>query len=177
MCILIDDGAMHNFLNYTLVKKLKLRETKSSHHYVVSTMKGDDHNVWDTQVHQGPLFVQEHTMVLYFQVMNMSRVDVILEHEWLHGLGLLLKQSYEQSKIAFKANGRHVLLLGEWDVPSSPLICNAELLYLEHINQIEEVFFVIAYHKVLNLMWIMFLLAMNLPHRHILSLSLLLHSL
>ena len=87
VCILIDDGATHNFLNYKLVKKLKLAKTKSSHRYVVSTIKGDDHNVWDTQVQQVPVFVQEHTMVLDFQVMNMSRADVILGREWLHGLG------------------------------------------------------------------------------------------
>ena len=48
--ILIDDGATHNFLIYKLAKKLKLAETKSSHRYVVSTIKGDDHDVWDTQV-------------------------------------------------------------------------------------------------------------------------------
>ena len=48
--ILIDDGATHNFLNYKLVKKLKLAETKSSHHNVVSTIQGDYHDVWDTQV-------------------------------------------------------------------------------------------------------------------------------
>ena len=141
VCILIDDGAMHNFLNYTLVKKLKLPETKSSHRYVVSTIKGDDHDVWDTQVQQVPVFVQEHTMVLDFQVMNMSCADVILGREWLHGLGSSLKRSYEHNTIAFEANGKHVLLLGERDVPPSPLICNAELSYLEHSNQIEEVYF------------------------------------
>ena len=64
--ILIDDGTTHNFLNYKLVKKLKLAETKSSHRYVVSTIQGDDHDVWDTQVQQVPVFVQEHTMVLDF---------------------------------------------------------------------------------------------------------------
>ena len=88
--ILIDDGATHNFLNYKLVKKLKLAKTKSSHHYVVSTIIGDDHDVWDTQAQQVPVFVQEHTMVLDFQVMNMSCADVILGHELLYGLGSLL---------------------------------------------------------------------------------------
>ena len=78
-----------------------------------------------------PVFVQEHTMVLDFQVMNMSRTDVILGHEWLHGLGPLLKRSYEHNTITFEANGKHVLLIGERDVPSSPLICNVELSYLE----------------------------------------------
>ena len=48
--ILIDDGATHNFLNCKLVKKLKLAETKSSHCYVVSTIKGDDHDMCDTRV-------------------------------------------------------------------------------------------------------------------------------
>ena len=31
--ILIDDGASHNFLNYKLVKNLKLQQTKSNHVY------------------------------------------------------------------------------------------------------------------------------------------------
>ena len=74
-------------MNYKLVRKLKLAETKSSHRYVVSTIQGDDHDVWDTQVQQVPMFVQEHTMVLDFRVMNMSRTDVILGREWLHGIG------------------------------------------------------------------------------------------
>ena len=78
--ILIEDGA--NFLNYKLVKKLKLPEIKSSHCYVVSTVTGDDHDVWDTQVQQVPMFVQEHTMVLDFQMMNMSCADIILGREW-----------------------------------------------------------------------------------------------
>ena len=33
--ILIDDGASHNFLNYTLVKELKLLQTPSTHSYKV----------------------------------------------------------------------------------------------------------------------------------------------
>ena len=39
------------------------------------------------------------------------------------------------------ANGKHILLIGERNVPSSPLICTAELSFLEHSNQIEEVYF------------------------------------
>ena len=31
--IMIDDGATHNFLNYNLVKKLNIKETKSAHKY------------------------------------------------------------------------------------------------------------------------------------------------
>ena len=128
-------------MNYKLVKKLKLAETKSSHRYVVSTIQGDDHNVWDTQVQQVPVFVQEHTMVLDFQVMNMSRADVILGREWLHGLGSSLQRSYEHNTIMFTANGKHVLLIGERDVAPSPLICTVELSFLERSNQIEEVYF------------------------------------
>ena len=33
--VLIDDGALHNFLNYKLVKKLKLQQTPSNHVYKV----------------------------------------------------------------------------------------------------------------------------------------------
>ena len=41
----------------------------------------------------------------------------------------------------FMANGKHVLLIGECDVPLSPLICTAKLSFLERSNQIEEVYF------------------------------------
>ena len=37
--ILIDDGASHNFLNYKLVKKLKLLQTSSSHYYKVELVQ------------------------------------------------------------------------------------------------------------------------------------------
>ena len=33
--ILIDDGSLHNFLNYNLVKKIKILQTKSNHVYKV----------------------------------------------------------------------------------------------------------------------------------------------
>ena len=76
--------------------------------------------------------------------MNMSGADVILGCEWLHGLGSSLHRSYEHNTIIFTANGKHVLLIGERDVPPSPLICIAELIFLERSNQIEEVYF--CYH-------------------------------
>ena len=41
----------------------------------------------------------------------------------------------------FTANGKHVLLIGERDVPPSPLICTVEFSFLERSNQIEEVYF------------------------------------
>ena len=69
------------------------------------------------------MFVQEHTIGFNFQVMNMSHTDVILGWEWLHGLGFSLKRSYKHNTITFEANDKHVLLIGEWDVPPSPLIC------------------------------------------------------
>ena len=72
----------------------------------------------------------------------MSRADVILGCEWLHGLGSALHRSYEHNTITFTANGKHVLLIGERDVPPpTPLICTAELSFLERSNQIEEVYF------------------------------------
>ena len=119
------------------------------------------------------VFVQENTMVLDFQVMNMSCADVILGREWLHGLGSLLHRSYEHNTIMFTANGKHILLIGERDVPPTPLICTVELSFLERSNQIEEVYFLIVCLKVLNVMWTMFLLVMNLPQRCILFLYLL----
>ena len=46
--ILIDDGSTHNFLNYKLIKKLKLKEVPSLHKYVVEQMTRIDKEVWDT---------------------------------------------------------------------------------------------------------------------------------
>ena len=140
---------------------------------MVSKIKGDDHDVWDTQVQQVPVFAQEHTMVLDFQVMNMSHADVILWREWLHRLGSSLHRSYEHNTITFTANGKHVLFIGERNVPPTPLICTAELSFLQHSNQIEEVYFVTVCLEVLNVMWMMLLLVMNLPQRCILFLYLL----
>ena len=138
--ILVDDGASHNFLNYKLVKKLRLPQSPSSHHYQVDLMNGHDSEIWDTYVHDVPLEVQGYTMNLTFQVMNMDRADVVLSREWLHGLGPSLKRSYEHNSFTFDDNGTHVLLLGEKNVPASPLICTAELSTLSSNNEIEEVF-------------------------------------
>ena len=69
--------------------------------------------------------LQGHPMRLDFQVMHMSRADVVLGREWLHALGPSLKRSYEHNTLAFEVNGTHVLLMGERNVPPSPLICSS----------------------------------------------------
>ena len=91
MRILIDDGASHNFLNYKLVKKLKLQQTKSTHVYKVDMKSAHDSKVWDTFVSNVALDDQGHTINLSFHVMNMDRTDVVLGREWLHNLGPSLK--------------------------------------------------------------------------------------
>lgn len=48
--VMIDDSATHNFVNYALVKKLKLSQQPSAHQYVVSMMHGEDKKIWDTMV-------------------------------------------------------------------------------------------------------------------------------
>ena len=63
---------------------------------------------------------------------------MVLGREWLHSLGPTLKQSYEHNSFMFEINGTHVLLLGEKNVPSSPLICTAELS--SSFDEIEQVF-------------------------------------
>ena len=40
------------------------------------------------------LEVQGHVMRLDFHVMHMTKANVVLGHEWLHGLGPSLKHSY-----------------------------------------------------------------------------------
>ena len=103
-------------------------------------MTGNDKEVWDTVVQEVELKVQEHTMTLDFQVMNMARANVVLGREWLHSLGSSLKRSYEHNSISFLSNGVHVLLLGESNIPPAPLICNSELSYLKKVDLIEEIF-------------------------------------
>ena len=49
-----------------------------------------------------------------------------------------LKQSYEHNSFMFDDNSTHVLLLGERNVPPSPLICMAKLASTS--NEIKEVF-------------------------------------
>ena len=73
----------------------------------MSTIHGDDKDIWDTKVNQVPLQVQEHEMLLDCQVMNMTRADIILGREWLYGLGPSLKRSYEHDSMSFNANGTH----------------------------------------------------------------------
>ena len=43
--------------------------------------------------------------------------------------------------ITSTANGKHVLLIGDLEVPPTPLICTAKLSFLERSNQIKEVYF------------------------------------
>ena len=71
-----------------------------------------------------------------FHVMHMSTADVVLGCERLHGLGSLLKCSYQHNTRAFEDHGVHVLLMGEQDVPVSLLIYIAKFTYLLHHNEI-----------------------------------------
>ena len=113
-CILVDDGATHNFLNYTLVKKLCLQQESNKHKYVVSLINGNDKDVWDTIVKGVKLETQNYTTTMDFQVMNMTRADIILGREWLYGLGSTLSCSYAHNTISFRRSaGAHILLIGE----------------------------------------------------------------
>ena len=68
----------------------------------------------------------------------MTRVDVVLGHEWLHGLIPSLKHSYQHNTLTFGAHCAHVLLMGELDVLSSPMICNAKLHAIINNNEINS---------------------------------------
>ena len=61
--------------------------------------------MWDKAVKGVQLEVQDHVMCLDLHVMHMTRADVVLGHDWLHGLGLLLKHSYQHNKLTFDAHG------------------------------------------------------------------------
>ena len=66
-------------------------------------------------------------MHLDFHVMHMTRADVVLGREWLHGLGPSLKCSHQHNTLTFDAHGALILLMGEQDILASPMICNANL--------------------------------------------------
>ena len=74
----------------------------------------------------------------------MDRADVVLGREWLFSLESTLTNNYKHNSLYFMANGKHVLLLGERNIPPTPLICTTEISFLEKANVIEEVFLCIA---------------------------------
>ena len=84
--VMIDDSATHNFISYSLVKKLKLPQHKSEHQYVVRMMHGQDNKIWDTMVSNLEIEIQGYKEKLNFQIMNMERADIALGREWLWGL-------------------------------------------------------------------------------------------
>ena len=63
---MINDGAMHNFLNYALVKRLKLSQSKSNHEYVVHLATGQDSRVCNTVVKGAHLKIQDYKISLDF---------------------------------------------------------------------------------------------------------------
>ena len=75
----------------------------------------------------------------------MTRANVVLGREWLYSLGTTLTRSYTHNMISFRDSiGAHVLLIGEREVPQSPLVCTAKLQSLIHNNEKKNSFFVIA---------------------------------
>ena len=57
--------------------------------------------------------VQGQIMHLDVHILHMTRIDVVLGCECLHGLGPSLKHSFQHSTLTFNARGVHVLLMGE----------------------------------------------------------------
>ena len=108
--IMIDDGATHNFLNYALVKRLKLPQSNSDHEYVVHLANGQDSHVWDTIVKGVKLKMQDYEASLDFQVMHLARADIYLGREWLYNLGPSLSRSYQDNSLEFTHEGQRVRL-------------------------------------------------------------------
>ena len=104
----------------------------------MSLINGDDNNVWDKAVEGVQLEVQGHVMQLDFHVMHMTIADVVLGHEWLHGLGPSFKRSYQHNTLTFDAHGTHIFLMGEQDVLASPMICNANFHAVINNNEMNS---------------------------------------
>ena len=148
--IMIDDGATHNFLNYALVKRLKLPQTKSDHEYVVHLANGQDSTVWDTVVTGVNLHIQDYVASLDFQVMHLARADIYLGREWLYNLGPTLSRSYQDNSLEFVHEGKKVRLQGESQVPAAPLISSLELCRAAEADQIDQVYIVKPLHSFLS---------------------------
>ena len=97
--------------------------------------------MWDTEVKSIPLEIQGHTLMLDFHVMHMNQANVVLNRALLHGLGNMLNRSYISNTIAFEDNGVRVLLMGEKDIPSSPLVNSTEIDVLASKDEIKQAFF------------------------------------
>ena len=80
-------------------------------------MNGNDKDVWDTVLKEVTLEMQNYSTKMDFQVMNMTRADVVLGREWLYSLGTTISRSYTHNTISFRdSTSAHVLLIGEQDV-------------------------------------------------------------
>ena len=91
-------------------------------------MNDNDKDVWDTVVKKVTLEIQNYSIKMDFQVMNMTQAHVVLGKEWLYSLDMTLSHSYTHNTISFRDSiGAHVLLIGEWDVLQSPLVCTTKL--------------------------------------------------
>ena len=135
--IMIDDKATHNFLNYALVKRLKLPQSKSDHEYVVHLANGQDSNVWDTIVKGAKLKIQDYEASLDFQVMHLACTDIYLGREWLYNLRPTLSHSYQDNSLEFTHEGKKVRLQGESHVLTMPLISSVELPRVATADDIE----------------------------------------
>ena len=102
---MVDDCTTHNFLNYSLVKKLKLPKSPSAQKYVVSLPKGSDKKVWNTMIYGIEMDIQWYKENLDFQIMHLDRIDVVLGRKWLYGLGNTLQRSYLNNSITFEKHG------------------------------------------------------------------------
>ena len=68
--------------------------------------------------------VQGYIMHLDCHAMHMTRVDVVLGREWLHGLSP--QHKYQYNILTFDAHGAQVLFMGEQGVLASSMSHNLE---------------------------------------------------
>ena len=105
-------------------------------------------------------------MTLDFHVMHMTQADVVLSRAWIHGLSYTLNRSYTSNAIAFEDNGVHVLLMGEKDIPSSPLVNFVETDVLANKDEVKWAFFVyslsLVMHRIAHVMYLLFSCLRNL---------------
>ena len=120
--ILFDCGATHTFLNVNLVQKLNLPTAKESKRYRITTVGGDQPQVWDFVVPKVPVQIQDYAEELDFHVMRHDRVDIILGQEWFFGKSQTLSIDYVKHVVRFNHQGIAI----ELDAS-----CNADLVIKE----------------------------------------------
>ncbi|XP_017408768.2 uncharacterized protein LOC108321508 [Vigna angularis] len=118
VCILIDSGSSHNFLQSKRAHELGLpfQPTKP-----LSVMVGNGHALTCSQVcTQVPLLIQNQAFMVDFHLIDLCGPEAVLGVQWLQSLGPVLTD-YEHLTMQFTWSGQMAKLIGDVNNDSLPL--------------------------------------------------------